>query len=55
MHCAMQGATGKIPGQGTKVPRATEQLSLNAATTEPAPPEPVRHDQRARALQTDPT
>ena len=27
---------GSIPGQGTKTPHATGQLSLCAATTEPA-------------------
>ena len=26
---------GSIPGQGTKIPHATEQLSLCAITTEP--------------------
>ena len=29
------GDTGLIPGQGTKIPGAVEQLSLRAATTEP--------------------
>ena len=28
------GDVGLIPGQGTKIPRATEQLSPRAATTE---------------------
>ena len=27
----MQGTQVKIPGQGTKIPRAVEQLSLRAA------------------------
>ena len=30
------GDTGLIPGQGTKIPHATGQLSLWVATTEPA-------------------
>ena len=29
------GDAGSIPGQGTKIPHATGQLSLRAATTEP--------------------
>ena len=29
------GVMGLIPGQGTKIPHATEQLSLRAATIEP--------------------
>ena len=29
---------GSIPGQGTKIPHAAEQLSLCAATTEPTCP-----------------
>ena len=33
---AMQGDTGSIPGQGTKIPHAAKQLSPHAATTEPA-------------------
>ena len=28
------GNLGSIPGQGTKIPHAEEQLSLNAATRE---------------------
>ena len=28
------GDTGSIPGQGTKIPHAAEQLSLHATTTE---------------------
>ena len=39
----MQGTAGQIPGQGTKIPCATEQLSLNAATAEPATLEPEQH------------
>ena len=30
------GDAGSIPGQGTKIPHAVGQLSLRAATTEPA-------------------
>ena len=30
------GDTGSIPGQVTKIPHAVEQLSPQAATTEPA-------------------
>ena len=30
------GDAGSIPGQGTKIPHAMEQLSLNTAATEPA-------------------
>ena len=30
------GDVGSIPGRGTKIPRAMEQLSLNAAATESA-------------------
>ena len=29
------GDAGSIPGQGTKIPRATGQISPHAATTEP--------------------
>ena len=29
------GDAGSIPGQGTKIPHAVEQLSLRATTTEP--------------------
>ena len=29
------GALGSIPGRGTKIPHATEQLSLHVTTTEP--------------------
>ena len=32
------GDVGLIPGQGTKVPHATGQLSPHATTTEPTPP-----------------
>ena len=31
------GVTGSIPGQGTKIPHAMEQLSLNSETVEPEP------------------
>ena len=30
------GDVGSIPGQGTKIPHALEQLSLQAAVTDPA-------------------
>ena len=30
------GYAGSIPGQGTKIPHTTGQLSLRATTTEPA-------------------
>ena len=30
------GDVGSIPGQGTKIPHATEQLSQNTTTAEPA-------------------
>ena len=30
------GDAGSIPGRGTKIPHAVEQLSPRAATTEPA-------------------
>ena len=30
------GDRGSIPGQGTKIPHATGQLSLHATTTEPS-------------------
>ena len=30
-----EGDVGSIPGQGTKIPHALEQLSLCATTTEP--------------------
>ena len=32
---ANAGDMGSIPGQGTKIPHAVEQLSLCATTTEP--------------------
>ena len=32
---AVQGDLNSIPGQGTKIPHALEQLSPNATTTEP--------------------
>ena len=40
------GDLGLIPGQGTKIPHASEQLGLHAATTEP-----VCHSQRVHVLQ----
>ena len=33
------GDTGSIPGQGTKIPHATGQLSLHATTTETRRPQ----------------
>ena len=38
------GHTGSIPGQGTRIPHAAEQLSLGAAT-----PESACHDWRVHA------
>ena len=43
------GDAGSIPGRGTKIPHAVEQLSPRAATTEPAllnqrERKPVRHN-----------
>ena len=38
----MQGDIGSIPGQGTKIPQASGQLSPHAATTDP-----VYHNQRS--------
>ena len=35
IHLAMQGDKGSIPGRGTKIPHATEQLSPQATTAEP--------------------
>ena len=35
IHLAMQAATGLVPGQGTKIPHAVEQLSQSTGTTEP--------------------
>ena len=34
--CFQCEGTGLIPGQGTKIPHAVEQLSPRAVTTEPA-------------------
>ena len=31
------GVMGSIPGRGTKIPHAVEQLSLNSETVEPEP------------------
>ena len=36
------GSTGSIPGQGTKIPHAAEQLRCHASTTEPASLEPMQ-------------
>ena len=44
---ANAGDMGSIPGQGTKIPHAAEQLSRCAATTEP-----MRLNQRAHVPQT---
>ena len=41
------GDTGSIPGQGTKIPHAEEELSLLTTTTELA-----RLNKKARVLQT---
>ena len=38
------GDVGLIPGQGTKIPHATEQLSQNTTTAEPAPHYSRVHD-----------
>ena len=35
IHLAMQEDKGSIPGQGTKIPHAAEQLSPEATTAEP--------------------
>ena len=40
------GDMGSIPGQGTKTPHATKQLSLHTTTREP-----VRHNERSCLLQ----
>jgi len=47
------GDVGVIPGQGTKIPHATGQLSLSAATTEPKSQNKRfrRMQQRSRVLQ----
>ena len=58
------GDTGSIPGQGTKIPHAPEQLSLPATTTkacmpwslctaitEPTTRQSVHHNQRSHMLQ----
>ena len=34
LHAPNAGGTGSIPGQGTKIPQATEQLSPQARTRE---------------------
>ena len=43
------GNTGSIPGQGTKVPQTTEQLSLSTATSGS-----VHHNKRSHMLQLGP-
>ena len=35
IHTSNAGGVGLIPGWGTKAPRAMEQLSMHAITTEP--------------------
>ena len=45
------GDVGLIPGRGTKIPHAAEQLSLHAATTEPACSGVRAPQQRACVLQ----
>ena len=39
LHSFTAGAVGSIPGWGTRIPQAAEQL--NATTTEPTTPEPA--------------
>ena len=34
LHTSTAGVTGSIPGQGTKIPHAAQQLSLRATTRE---------------------
>ena len=36
LHASNAGDSGLIPGQGTKIPHATEQLSPHATTEEAA-------------------
>ena len=56
------GDAGSIPGQGTKIPHATGQLSLRATTNEPAHSgahattreKLVRHNERSCVLQLRP-
>ena len=48
------GNMGSIPGQGTKIPHATEQLNLHAATTEhprATTRESVHHNKRSHVMQ----
>ena len=47
------GYVGSIPGQGTKILHATEQLSLQAATTEPVCSR-ARESQLERSLRAAP-
>ena len=39
---ANAGDMGSIPGQGTRIPHTSEQLSPRATTTEPACPQSLR-------------
>ena len=34
-YASSSGGTGSVPGQGTKIPHAVEQLGQHAITTEP--------------------
>ena len=45
LSCSAKDA-GSVPGQGTKIPHALEQLSLGITTTEP-----VHHNERSCMLQ----
>ena len=45
------GDMGSIPGQGTRIPHASEQLSPCATTTEPACPRACEHSERSRCSQ----
>ena len=45
------GDAALIPGQGTKIPRATGQLSRCAVTQSPPALEPACHDQREKPVQ----
>ena len=40
------GDLGLIPGRGTRIPHAVEQLSPSATTTEPDTPEPLHQKWR---------
>ena len=41
------GYLGLIPGQGTKIPHASEQLTLHAISIEPTTREPVHDNERS--------